>query len=54
MITLLLIILIIIALGGGSWGSYNLHTRYGPAYGGLGVIGLVVIVLLLVYILGRL
>ena len=48
MLTILLIVLLVLALGGGTWG----HSRYG--YAGWSPAGLIVLVLLLMWFTGHL
>jgi hypothetical protein len=48
MLTILLIVLLVLALGGGSWG----HSRYG--YAGWSPAGIIVLVLVLLWLTGRL
>jgi hypothetical protein len=48
MITMLLIVLLVLALGGGTWG----HSRYGAA--GWSPAGIIALVLVLLWLTGRL
>jgi Protein of unknown function (DUF3309) len=48
MLTILLIVLLVLALGGGTWG----HSRYG--YAGWSPAGIIILVLLLLWFTGRL
>jgi hypothetical protein len=48
MLTILLIVLLVLALGGGSWG----HSRYG--YAGWSPAGIIVLVLVVLWLTGRL
>lgn len=47
--TLILIILLVLMLGGGFWG----YRSYGPYYGG-GWVGIILLVLLILYLTGHL
>lgn len=49
--TILIVILLVILLGGG--GGYWAHQNYG-ANGGLGVVGLILVIMLLLYLFGGL
>lgn len=48
MLTIILIVLLILALGGGAWG----HSRYGAA--GWSPLGLLLVILLLLWLTGNL
>jgi hypothetical protein len=48
MLTILLIVLLILALGGGTWG----YSRYG--YAGWSPAGIIVVILVLLWLTGRL
>jgi hypothetical protein len=55
MVTILIIVLVIILLGGLGGPAVNPNWRlgYGTGYGGMGVVGLILIILLILILVGR-